>query len=67
MGVCVYIYISLSETRSKIRYLEKLEKKLVKANIAMLFNRTCFNEEIYIYSQYSIMGVAKAIILVVCK
>ena len=31
--------------RSKIRYLEKLEK-LVKANIAILFNRTCINENI---------------------
>ena len=42
--------------RSKIRYLEKLEKKIVKANIAILFNRTCINEnilpkctDIYIY------------------
>ena len=32
--------------RSKISYLEKLEKKLVKANIAILFNRTCINENI---------------------
>ena len=32
--------------RSKIRYLEKLEKKLVKANIAILFNRTCIKENI---------------------
>ena len=31
---------------SKIRYLEKLQKKLVKANIAILFNRTCVNENI---------------------
>ena len=31
---------------SKIRYLEKLEKKLVKANIAILSNRTCINENI---------------------
>ena len=35
--------------RSKIRYLEKLEKKLVKANIAILFNRTYINIYIYIY------------------
>ena len=32
-----------------IRYLEKLEKKLVKANIAILFNRTCINDNIYLY------------------
>ena len=29
--------------RRKIRYLEKHEKKLVKANIAILFNPTSIN------------------------
>ena len=33
---------------SEIRYLEKLEKKLVKANITILFNRIFI--DIYIYS-----------------
>ena len=40
---------------SKIRYLEKLEKKLVKANIAILFNRTCINEYIYNSVKSSVM------------
>ena len=29
-----------------IRQLEKLERKRVKANMAILFNRTCINENI---------------------
>ena len=32
-----------------IRQLEKLERKQIKANMAILFNRTCINEYIYIY------------------
>ena len=37
--------------RSKTRYLEKIEKKLVKANIAILFKQTCIIENIYIYKK----------------
>ena len=29
-----------------IRQLEKLERKHIKANMAILFNRTCINENI---------------------
>ena len=48
------IFNFLCNIRSKIRYLEKLEKKLVKANIAILFNRTCINEYIYMYIYNSV-------------
>ena len=50
------IFIFPCNIRSKIRYLKKLEKKLVKADIAILFNRTCINvniqhkfTDIYVY------------------
>ena len=32
-----------------LRQLDKLERKQVKANMAILFNRTCINIYIYIY------------------
>ena len=44
------------ETRSKVRYLEKLDRKIVNSSYAVKFNLTCINEnllpkysDIYIY------------------
>ena len=48
MDIFAFTYLFSSVFMYKIRYLQKLEKKIVKANIAILLNRTCIN--IYIHT-----------------
>ena len=51
------IYLQPENIKQRVRKIENLEKKLANARIAILFNKTCLNENIlpiftniYIYS-----------------
>ena len=41
-----FLYQYGSETRQLIRKIENTEKKIINAELALIFNETCYNENI---------------------